>query len=324
MVTKTGVWFPIILLSVMLIFGQSMGLETGEKHEDANTGGDADGGSVGGEGNVGNGDNGSSAEEAEREDGTEDADNASSGENGDGNVDDADKDGSGNGDGDTDADDSGNRKDDDNLTERNANIVGLNITVKARTSRNIVIEEVTTERFNEIVYGGEPLGDSDADYTDNGDGGEDNNRDPRGFGIMFNVSVGDGKISDIHLNIDIREKIPSDVDESRIRLYWFDEDRGTWTKIENSSYDPGTGYLSANIDHLTIFAPMEEPSEKKGAVSDENSLPIIIVVVATVMAVFLVVFLAMKRKMSRDGEGEEEQEEGNDETDDGLRDESTS
>jgi len=310
MVLKTTLWIPVFLFSVMLIFGLSTGMETGRNEEEANTEGNVNGGSDGNEGNIGNDENGSSEKEDERENGAGDADSVPGGGNGTGNVDDADKNSAGNGGGDADADDSGNRKDDDNLTERKANIVGMNVTVKARTSRNIVIEEITTERFNEIRYGGEPVGDSDADYSDNGDADGEKNREPRRFGIMFNVNVGEGEISDIHLDIDIRARIPSDVDESRIRLYWFNETSRTWEKIENSSYDPDTGFLSADIDHLTIFAPMEEPSEKKGAVSDENSLPIIIVVVTTVMAVLLVVFLAMKRKLSRDGEGEEEEEEG--------------
>ena len=314
MVPKTIVWIPVILFTAMLIFGLSAGVENDEKGEATNTEGDDAGGSDGDEGNNENQGNGTSSKEDEREDGTinNGSDTSNGGGNGTGDVDDAE-----------------NRKDDDNLTEKNASIEGMNITVKARTNRNIIIEEITTERYNEIIHDGVGLADGDADYMPDGDTGGEKKREPRGFGVMFNVSIGDGEVSDIHLDIDIGGRIPSDVDEGMIRLYWLDEEHGKWEKIENSSYDPKTGYLSADIDHLTIFAPMEEPSEKKGAASDENSLAVIIVVIATVMAVLLVIFLAMKRKISRDGEGKEEEEEaeeedaGNEETDDEKWDDSS-
>ena len=289
-------------------------METGEKGGATNTEGDVTGGVDNDEGNNENQGNGTSVKEDEREDGATNNSSGTSngGGNGTGDVDDADKNSAGNGDGVTGGNDAEDQKNEGNLTEKNANIEGMNITVKARTNRNIIIEEITTERYNEIIHDGVGLADGDADYMPDGDTGGEKKREPRGFGVMFNVSVGNGEISNIHLDIDIGKKIPSDVDESRIRLYWLDEENGKWEKIENSSYDPETGYLSADIDHLTIFAPMEEPAEKKGAASDENSLAVIIVIVATVMAVLLVVFLAMKRKISRDGKEETEEEEGRD------------
>lgn len=65
----------------------------------------------------------------------------------------------------------------------------------------------------------------------------------------------------INIEIDISDKL-GDIDPEKIKLYWLDEEEGEWVVIEGSEVDED-GTLTAEIDHLTIFAAYAEESKKE-------------------------------------------------------------
>lgn len=183
----------------------------------------------------------------------------------------------------------------------------LSVEVSARTDGEIIIGSVSLERlsgFGLVSLNYSDGGDADGTASEKGRGsGDDEPKGPLDLGFYFEVEATDSGIGNIHLEIDMSGKIPAGVDTECIKLYWLDEERGEWIKIETSCYNETTGKLEADVDHLTIFAPMVETQQRAGQDSRSAGVEMIIVIVAVIMAVFLVIFVLLRRK----GKGEEEE-----------------
>ena len=196
------------------------------------------------------------------------------------------------------------------------NVDSISVKVSARTDGNMVIGGVSMERLENLSalhysyeVNGDPALGTDGDDDDGVEG-------PASLGIYFEVSNTGGEIADIRLEIDLAGKVPVDVDRARIKLYWLNEVTGQWIRIDDSGYDEATGKLIADIDHLTIFAPMVETKEVGG--NDDRGgagIQFVIIIAAVIIAVFLVIFVLLRKK--RKGGGEEEDEEDEEDKEDG-------
>jgi len=76
--------------------------------------------------------------------------------------------------------------------------------------------------------------------------------------VYFEINPVEEDAEDIHIEMDIEENVPDDVSHEDVHLYWLDEEEGEWVMVDDSMYDPDTGLLIADIDHLTVFAACAE------------------------------------------------------------------
>ena len=192
-----------------------------------------------------------------------------------------------------------------NYTDGDTGIKELNMEISANTNGTVEIKGVPINEPDNYSILPQPV----KGMWDSDESGE-NLMD---IGLVFEITSDDEDISDIHLELDIRDQIPTDVDAERIKLFWLDEVNDIWVKIETSSYDPVTGILTADIDHLTIFAPMAEETvqEKRSGESGDSSMVFIIAIIGSVLTVLFVIFLVVRKKGP--GESEEESESSSEE-----------
>jgi len=112
--------------------------------------------------------------------------------------------------------------------------------------------------------------------------------------IYFEISPKNSaeEATDVQISLDIEEKIPEGTKTSKIRMFWLDEDKGEWVKVEGSSYDPDTGLLTGEVDHLTVFAAYaEEDSEDM-----DKDAPGYELVIAIFGCLLLLCILSKRRK----------------------------
>lgn len=106
------------------------------------------------------------------------------------------------------------------------------------------------------------------------------------FDFYLNISC-DKSISEVYIQLGIGliggDLIPNGTNEEQVKLFYFDTELNEWVEIKDSSYDSKTGILWANVDHLTIFAPMAKASEK-----DDDTL-IIAAIIAIVIVVIIII-----------------------------------
>ena len=177
-----------------------------------------------------------------------------------------------------------------NYTDGETGIKELNMEISVNTNGTVEVKGVPiNERDNYRILPKPVKGRWNSDESD------ENLMD---IGLVFEITSDDQDISGIHLKLDIRDRIPAGVDADRIKLFWLDKANDTWVKIEQSSYDPVTGVLTANIDHLTIFAPMAEETvqEKGSGESGDSSLFLIIGIIGVLLTVLFVIFIVVRKK----------------------------
>jgi hypothetical protein len=78
------------------------------------------------------------------------------------------------------------------------------------------------------------------------------------LGIYFTL---DSNETIDHLHLELEIDLPAGTDPAHIKLFYFDEVNGVWVKIATSSFNPDTGKLEVDIDHLTVFAAAADDSE---------------------------------------------------------------
>ena len=106
--------------------------------------------------------------------------------------------------------------------------------------------------------------------------------------------ISNGYITIIYSDADI-----SGVDESSIRMYYWDETGNKWVLIEDSGVWTNNNAVWAKVDHLTIFAPMAEKRAVGAPVGAINWL--LYSGVISVVAIIIIVFsgITLKRKKEK-------------------------
>jgi len=76
-----------------------------------------------------------------------------------------------------------------------------------------------------------------------------------GIGVYFRIDKGNGsKLEWVNITVKYdRSKLPSGVNESNLKLYWYDKDLKLWKACDNTGVDMGRGIVWANMSHLTLF-----------------------------------------------------------------------
>jgi hypothetical protein len=122
-----------------------------------------------------------------------------------------------------------------------------------------------------------------------------------GFNLFFEITTDDVNAKDIFISLYLGiiggEYISSGTDPKSIKLFYYDVETSKWIKVEDSSYNPDSGYLTATLNHLTIFAPLSQKTEKD---DDEDTglsdLMIIILFVVIIIVISGIVGIVMKKR----------------------------
>jgi hypothetical protein len=120
-------------------------------------------------------------------------------------------------------------------------------------------------------------------------------------------------------------KLPENVNENDLVLFYFSEAQNKWVKIENSWVVPDENKVYANVTHLTIFAPMAESggvTDGPGEDEDTGESPLgmsLMVILALVVVVIIIAIAAgliilRRRKPLEEAREEGKKEEREDET----------
>jgi transcription elongation factor Elf1 len=121
------------------------------------------------------------------------------------------------------------------------------------------------------------------------------------LGVYFEVTlIGVDGESEIFITTSYKNSdIPLGYKEKDIRLFYLDIDKGLWVKITDSGVWTGNDTVYAQLDHLTIFAPMvekesDEPSSESG--SDWLFIIMIIVIIIVVLVIVILFFVIRSKK----------------------------
>jgi hypothetical protein len=80
------------------------------------------------------------------------------------------------------------------------------------------------------------------------------------IGIFIEIDT-TGTIHEANITIKYNDSDVVDIDESKLRMYYYDETEGTWkscNEIGTTGVDTENNIVWANVTHFTIFAPMAE------------------------------------------------------------------
>ena len=98
--------------------------------------------------------------------------------------------------------------------------------------------------------------------------------------------------------------IPAGTKANAVKLFYYDDEAQKWIIVEDSSYDPKNGLLTANLDHLTVFAPMAKSVGEKDEPGTSSFL-IYIAVIVIVIIIVILVLLGLVVKKRKKGKGED-------------------
>jgi hypothetical protein len=129
--------------------------------------------------------------------------------------------------------------------------------------------------------------EADFEELEDWDWGEEGLED---LGCYFELTT-DGDINHIHIEIDIT--LEEGVDATTVKLYYYDESKDEWVKIETSVYNEDTGKIEADVDHLTVFAAMAEDTAEP---ADDDDSPSGFVVAVAIMCLVGAVFLFRRKR----------------------------
>ena len=94
------------------------------------------------------------------------------------------------------------------------------------------------------------------------------------IGIFIDIS---GAATNVFITIKYKDSDVSDIDESKLRMYYWNGTRNEWVLIEDSGVWENNNTVWANVDHLTIFAPMAEKTAAGKKVAPISLLSYIII-----------------------------------------------
>ncbi len=205
--------------------------------------------------------------------------------------------------------------------------------VKDNESENIVHKDPKGKVVVDVVImgNGTPhFNEMDQNETEQRTG--ENPTGVKDMGVFVEITF-NGTLIWIRIEVPYDESaLPDDVEESSLKLYFWNTATNTWEVIEGSSVDTDANIVWANVTHLTIFAPMGAVKEVGGDGGEESSntyMIVIFVVVLGILVVVLLLFASRKKGKSEgqsdddftdlkeDGEEEEDEEEGEDSEEDG-------
>jgi len=121
------------------------------------------------------------------------------------------------------------------------------------------------------------------------------------IGIYIDVSLdGPGEVEWVLISVTY-STVPEGVDESALRLYYWDDAALEWALAENSHVDVDSKTVWANVTHLTRFAPLARESTDDGEeggseAKSSGGTMVIVAVVIIVIVVVMVVFFMMRGK----------------------------
>jgi parallel beta-helix repeat protein len=182
----------------------------------------------------------------------------------------------------------------------------LNITVAFAEEGAATVKELTFESLGDVNITTESFGD---EYVH--------------IDVFVQIEIPSGLEWDwiiIEIEYD-PSKLPADINENDLVIFYFDEVQKKWVKIENSWVVPAENKIYANVTHLTIFAPMAESSGAADGPGDEDGPdepPLgmsMIVILGLVAVVFIIaiaagVIIVRRRKPPEEAKEEKKKEEG--------------
>jgi len=146
---------------------------------------------------------------------------------------------------------------------------------------------------------------------------EPENIEKQHIGIFMEITL--DELDWMEIKIPYNEyDLPLGIDESTIRLYFWNSTTSKWEVVANSKVNVYENFIWANVTHLTLFAPLgdETPVEEEedDAKDDKYSgivvFAVVIFVIMVIMNILFSILLLKKRKaFSREDHFYEEEEE---------------
>ncbi len=119
------------------------------------------------------------------------------------------------------------------------------------------------------------------------------------IGIFFKIKT-TGFVGIKWINITVTYvTVPDGIDESKLRMFYYDEIKLEWVKIANSGVDTANKLIWANLTHLTIFAPLDTtpvPGDGGDDDDEESSMMMIMVIVVVLVVVMLLLIMLLRPK----------------------------
>jgi len=102
------------------------------------------------------------------------------------------------------------------------------------------------------------------------------------IGIFIDIS---GAATNVFITIRYTDSDVSGIDESKLRMYYWNGTTNEWVLIEDSGVWENNKTVWANVDHLTIFAPMAEKTAAGKKVAPVSLLSYIIIFVVAIILI---------------------------------------
>lgn len=160
---------------------------------------------------------------------------------------------------------------------------GASVSVTGKATGNFTIKEMTpTEVETEI--------------------GEENLKGTIGLFMDINMEEEEDTMEWANIEVAVEPDENDTVDDlSNLRLFWWDEDEGSWEIAENTGVNVDTGVVFANVSHFTIFAPMAQNAQEEEDPEEEGGdlvklIGIIAVVAIVVIFIIVIIAVVIKKK----------------------------
>jgi len=126
---------------------------------------------------------------------------------------------------------------------------------------------------------------------------------PDGFiltGEYININM--NGIQWVHIKVKYDPADLSDEEQNNIKLYYWDETAMEWKEADNSVVNTDTNEVTANVTHLTIFAPMTKEAQTTSGDDSGNYMWVIFLVI--ILIIILIIYMGFVRtKKDEDEEG---------------------
>ena len=121
----------------------------------------------------------------------------------------------------------------------------------------------------------------------------------RSIGIGRYVEItADSTMTVISLDLKIRydEDVEHRLDESKLRMYYWDERDDEWKLIKDSGVDTRNNYVYAHVDHLTIFSAFQyEMMESMQKVPPALAGAILVVMATAIIISLTLIYMRVSR-----------------------------
>ncbi len=102
--------------------------------------------------------------------------------------------------------------------------------------------------------------------------------------ILFEVNPknSEEEAKEVHIEFGIKDNLPQGTKPENVKMFWLDEEEGEWVEIKDSEYDPSSGLIEADVDHLTVFAAYAKEDEEQ--MEDSPAFEIFLVILGCLAA----------------------------------------